>query len=156
MGNHGIRLNGHKNTVDCKPVAMPVPAKVRIPLALLGANTSTFLVQKGDEVAVGQPVATQGQGIGVPVYASVSGKVAGIETVRLASGAIVDAVVIESDGRQTPWEGIKPPVVEDLKSFLEAVRQSGVVGLGGAGFPTWVKLNAEVEYLIINGSECAW
>ena len=154
MGNHGIRLNGHKNTVDCKPVAMPVPAKVRIPLALLGANTSTFLVQKGDEVAVGQPVATQGQGIGVPVYASVSGKVAGIETVRLASGAIVDAVVIESDGRQTPWEGIKPPVVEDLKSFLEAVRQSGVVGLGGAGFPTWVKLNAEVEYLIINGSEC--
>ena len=58
----GIRLAGHKNTASCTPVQMPVPARVRIPLSLLGANTSTILVKKGDTVAVGQPIATQGQG----------------------------------------------------------------------------------------------
>jgi len=154
MGIHGVRLDGHKNTVNCTPVEMPIPEKVRLPLALLGANTSAFLVKKGDEVAVGQPVADQGKGIGVPVYASVSGTVAGIEKLRLTNGAIVDTLVITPDGKQTVWEGVKAPTVTDRKSFLEAVRQSGMVGLGGAGFPTWVKLDAEVEYLIVNGSEC--
>ncbi len=154
MGIHGVRLDGHKNTVNCTPVEMPIPEKVRLPLALLGANTSTFLVKKGDEVAVGQPVADQGKGIGVPVYASVSGTVAGIEKLRLTSGAVVDTLVITTDGKQTVWEGVKAPTVTDRQSFLEAVRQSGLVGLGGAGFPTWVKLDAQVEYLIINGSEC--
>ena len=84
MGIHGVRLDGHKNTVNCTPVEMPLPEKVCLPLALLGANTSTFLVKKGDEVAVGQPVADQGKGIGVPIYASVSGTVAGIEKLRQA------------------------------------------------------------------------
>ncbi len=154
MSIQGVRLDGHKNTVNCTPVEMPTPEKVRLPLALLGSNTSTFLVQKGDEVAVGQPVASEGQGIGVPIYASVSGTVSGIEKVRMTSGATVDALVITADGKQTVWEGVKPPVVTDKESFLNAVRKSGMVGLGGAGFPTWVKLNAEVDYLIVNGSEC--
>ncbi len=154
MGNHGVRLREHKNTVSCTPVVMPAPQQVRIPLALLGSDTSAFLVKKGDEVAVGQPIATQGQGIGVPLYASVSGTVTGTETIRLASGQSVEALVIASDGKQTPWEGIAPPKVTDLKSFLEAVRTCGLVGLGGAGFPTWVKLGAQVDTLIINGSEC--
>ena len=154
MGIHGVRLDGHKNTVNCTPVEMPIPEKVCLPLALLGANTSTILVKKGDEVAVGQPIADQGKGIGVPVYASVSGTVAGIEKLRLTNGSMVDAVVITTDGKQTVWEGVKAPSVTDRQSFLDAVRQSGMVGLGGAGFPTWVKLNAEVDRLIINGSEC--
>ena len=141
MGIHGVRLDGHKNTVNCTPVEMPLPEKVCLPLALLGANTSTFLVKKGDEVAVGQPVADQGKGIGVPIYASVS-------------GAVVDALVITPDGKQTVWEGVKAPTVSDRQSFLAAVRQSGLVGLGGAGFPTWVKLDAQVDHLIVNGSEC--
>lgn len=62
--------------------------------------------------------------------------------------------MIASDGKQTVWEGVKPPEVPDAPSFLEAIRNSGLVGLGGAGFPTWVKLNASVDRLIINGSEC--
>ncbi len=154
MGNHGVRLPERKNTASCTPVVMPAPQQVRIPLSLLGSDTGAFLVKKGDEVAVGQPIANQGQGIGVPLYASVSGTVTGTETVRLVSGQSVQALVIASDGKQTPWEGIAPPKVTDLKSFLEAVRACGLVGLGGAGFPTWVKLGAQVDTLILNGSEC--
>ena len=150
----GIRLAGRKNTASCTPVQMTVPARVRIPLSLLGANTSTILVKKGDTVAVGQPIATQGQGIGVPMYASVSGTVEGIESLRMPNGSIVDCIVIASDGQQTVWDGIEVPKVTNMQELLDAVRKSGLVGLGGAGFPTWVKLNATVDRLIINGSEC--
>lgn len=150
----GIFVAANKNTANCTPVELKVPPRVRLPLALLGTNSSSFTVKKGDTVAVGQPISTYGSGIGVPLHATVSGTVEGIEKLRLATGYVVDSLVIASDGKQTVWEGVKPPEVPDAPSFLEAIRNSGLVGLGGAGFPTWVKLNASVDRLIINGSEC--
>jgi len=74
------------------------------------------------------------------------------------NGAFVDAVRIQSDGLMTVDESVKPPVVTDIDSFIAAVRESGIVGLGGAGFPTAVKLAAEkkgaIDTVVINGAEC--
>jgi hypothetical protein len=112
----------------------------------------------GDEVKVGQLIAEPGGFVSSPIYASVSGKVKKIDDILGSAGQFMQAVVIESDGQQTPYEGITPPVVTNLQEFLAAVRDSGVVGLGGAGFPTAVKLTvkdlSQIEYVIINGAEC--
>jgi len=116
------------------------------------------MVNVGDIVAVGQPIGEPGGFVGAPIHASVSGKVTAIEDMMNAMGSMTKAVVIESDGLQTVWEGVKPPEVTDTASFLAAVRASGLVGLGGAGFPTSVKLSvkdpSQVDYLLINGAEC--
>ncbi len=115
-------------------------------------------VKVGDIVAVGQPIGEPGGFVSAPIHASVSGKVVAVEDMLNAMGSMVKAVVIESDGLQTVWEGVKPPEVTDTESFLAAVRASGLVGLGGAGFPASVKLAvkdpAQVDYLLINGAEC--
>lgn len=70
----------------------------------------------------------------------------------------METVVIESDGKQEPLEGIHPPKLDTMQDFLDAVRASGLVGLGGAGFPTVVKLTVknleQVKAIIINGAEC--
>lgn len=77
---------------------------------------------------------------------------------RVANGSFAKAVVIESDGEQAVSETVVPPVVETYEQFTAALRASGLVGLGGAGFPTTVKFSvkdpSKVEYLLINGAEC--
>jgi electron transport complex protein RnfC len=118
---------------------------------------ATVLVQVGDLVRVGTKIGESGGFVSAPVYSSVSGKVVKIHDFLLAGGNTTQAVVIESDGQMTPDEAICPPVVDSRDSFIAAVRDSGVVGLGGAGFPAHVKLNvdpARIEHLIINGAEC--
>ena len=114
-------------------------------------------VKVGDPVKVGTLIAEAGGPLSAPVHSSVSGKVAKITDILLADGRTVSAVVIESDGEMTPDENIVPPVIDSRESFIEAVKNSGIVGLGGAGFPTYFKLNvdpAKIEYLIVNGAEC--
>ena len=115
------------------------------------------VVNIGDTVKVGTLIAEAGGAVSAPVHASVSGKVAKIVDFLLADGRTVPAVVIESDGLMTPDENIAPPVIDSRESFIEAVKNSGIVGLGGAGFPTHFKLNADpakIEYLVVNGAEC--
>ena len=115
-------------------------------------------VKVGDEVKVGQKIAEADGSVSSPVHASVSGKVKKIENILLSSGRTVSAVRIESDGLMTPCEDIKAPTYSDVDGFLAAVRESGLVGLGGAGFPTAVKLSAlksgKIDTLVINGAEC--
>ncbi len=114
-------------------------------------------VKVGDEVKVGQLVGEAGAGLSSPVYASVSGKVKKIDELVALNGAHIQAVVIESDGEQTVCEDIRPPKVDSREEFLAAVKNSGIVGLGGAGFPTYVKLSADVskiDTIVVNGAEC--
>ena len=96
--------------------------------------------------------------VSAPVHATISGTVKAIKPVRIVNGNMVNAVVIESDGEMALSEDVKPPVIETKQDFLNAVRASGLVGLGGAGFPTHVKLafkeDAGVDTLIINAAEC--
>ena len=87
-----------------------------------------------------------------------SGKVTAIGEVKLPNGSVSKAVTIESDGEMRLWEGIKPPKVETREDLIKAVRDSGLVGLGGAGFPTHVKLNfppdKNIDTLVVNAAEC--
>ena len=152
------RIPHHKNTAEMSAVRMTPPSEVLIPtLQHIGAP-ATPVVKAGDEVKVGQLIAEPSGYVSSPIYASVSGKVVKVEDYLRPDGRTVPAIRISSDGLMTPHEGITPPEVTDLDSFVEAVRASGVVGLGGAGFPTSVKLDAakkgEIKTIVINGAEC--
>jgi len=115
-------------------------------------------VAKGDQVYVGTVVGKAGGFVSADIHSGVSGTVAEITTITAPNGAKQTAVVITPDGEQKLDPSIAPPQVTDLKSFQDAVRASGLVGLGGAGFPTAVKLAPknldEIDTLLINGAEC--
>ena len=154
---HGVHVPHRKNTAECVPTRMPPPAMVTIPMSMNIGKPATPVVKAGDEVKVGQRIGEAGGFVSSPVYSGVSGKVKKIDKMLLFHGAVCDAVVIETDGAQTPYEDLKAPEVTDFDSFLGAVRDSGVVGLGGAGFPTSVKLKVDpdkVDFICINGAEC--
>ena len=154
----GVHAPHRKNTAGCKPVVMPPPATVTIPAVMHIGRPAKFTVKAGDTVKVGQLIAEADGAVSAPIHASVSGTVKKIDTVLLAGGARVPAVLIESDGKMEPSETVTPPAVTDRASFLAALRASGIVGLGGAGFPTAVKLDikdpARCDTVLINGAEC--
>ena len=154
----GVRVPHRKNTAECETAAMPVPEKVILAMTQhLGAPCEPT-VQVGDAVAVGQVIGDTDAPLSAPIHASVSGTVSAITTLLLPGGRSTAAVVIDADGEQRVHESVQPPVVNDRADFLRAVRAAGLVGLGGAGCPTHVKLNPknldEVDTLIINAAEC--
>ncbi len=152
----GIRLKHRKNTENSATVEFPLPKKVRIPMSMNMGAACQPLVKVGDEVKVGQKIGDTDVPFSVPIHSGVSGKVTAVGDYRTAMGAVCKIVEIETDGQQTVSEEVKPPVVTDRDSFLKAVRESGACGLGGAGFPTHIKLNPKnpIDTLIINGAEC--
>ena len=153
----GVHAPHRKNTADCAPKRMPVPAVVTIPMSMNIGAPAKPVVKPGDEVKVGQLIAEAGGFVSSPIYSSVSGKVKKLDEVLMSSGQNCQAIVIESDGEQAVAETVAPPQVDSMESFIAAVRSSGVVGLGGAGFPTAVKLNVtpgKVDFICINGAEC--
>ena len=147
-----------KNTADSMPVRMPPPAEVLIPTVMHIGAPATPIVAEGEPVFVGQKIAEAGGYVSAPIHASVSGTVKGIESIMRSDGRTVPAIRIESDGNMTPYKDLSVPAVTDFDSFSAAVRESGAVGLGGAGFPTSVKLDGErkglIRTVIINGAEC--
>ena len=151
-------LPHRKNTASMAPVRMPAPAEVILPVEQHIGGAAEPVVKVGDEVKVGQVIASAPCLVSSPIHASVSGKVKKIDTYLRSNGRKVAAIVIESDGLMTPYEGIAAPEVTDLDSFIAAVSASGVVGLGGAGFPTAAKLEgakkSAVDTVILNGAEC--
>ena len=158
MKLHGIKVPHKKNTANCVPVRLSVPETVRIPMSMHIGKPAKVAVKHGDTVKVGQLIGEADGFISAPVHSSVSGTVAKIEEMTLSNGAKGQCVVIDTDGEQAVFEGVKPPEVHDLDSFTEAVRQSGAVGLGGAGFPTFVKLSvkdlSKLDAVVINAAEC--
>ena len=153
----GVHAPHCKNTAGCAPEIIPVPPEVVLPMSMHIGAPSKPVVKPGDEVKVGQLVAEASGFVSSPVYASVSGKVRSIDAFEGAAGARTTAIVITADGLQTLYDGLKPPVVTNTDEFINAVRDSGAVGLGGAGFPTAVKLKVEpgsIDTVIINGAEC--
>ena len=155
---NSINAGHYKHTAGCATEVMPVPASVRISMSQNIGAPCQPLVKKGDTVLVGQKIGDTDAFLHVPVHSSVSGKVTGIETQRNAMGGMDTLVCIETDGQQTMDPDIKPPVVTNHKEFVDAIKASGLVGLGGASFPTWLKFNPKdldgVKVLIINGAEC--
>ncbi|MEG1178905.1 MAG: electron transport complex subunit RsxC, partial [Oscillospiraceae bacterium] len=96
--------------------------------------------------------------VSAPIHATISGKVTAIGTAKIANGTMVPSVTIESDGEMRLYEGLEAPKINSREDLVKAVRNSGLVGLGGAGFPTHVKLgfkqDSGVDTLIINAAEC--
>ena len=148
----------NKNTADMSPIRMEPPKEVLIPTIQHIGAPATPIVKVGDEVKVGQLIAEASGYVSSNIHSSVSGKVTKIDSYLRNDGKTIPAIRIESDGLMTPADGLTPPDVTDIASLVEAVKASGIVGLGGAGFPTSVKLDAikqgKINTVVINGAEC--
>ena len=118
------------------------------------------IVKKGDAVLKGQMIAEAGGFVSAPVHASVSGTVKAIEQRFNPTGTKTDCIVIENDGKytETEYEPVKPLGEMSREEILEKIGNAGIVGMGGAGFPTRVKLSPKepdkIEYVIANCAEC--
>jgi len=150
---------GHfKNTAGCATEIMPVPDIVKINMSQHIGAPCKPLVSKGDHVLVGQLIGDVDAFVSAPIHSSVSGTVKAIETQRGAMGGQETLVVIETDKKQEMDPNIAIPQVSNLQEFVAEVRKSGLVGLGGASFPTHIKYNPknidDVHVLIVNGAEC--
>ena len=155
---HGAEVPHEKRTSNLETVVMPLPSKIVLSMSQHIGAPATPAVAKGDQVYVGSVVGKAGGFVSSDIHSGVSGTVDSITTITGSNGAPQTAVVIIPDGEQKVDPSIAPPTVTDLKSFQDAVRASGLVGLGGAGFPTAVKLAPknldEIDTLLINGAEC--
>ena len=153
-----IHVHHYKHTAGCATEVMPVPDVVKISMSQHIGAPCKPLVKKGDYVKVGQLLGDTEAFVSAPIHSSVSGTVTGIEEVRSANGGKDTLVVIETDKLQEVYEGIEVPVANDLPEFVKAIRASGLVGLGGASFPTHIKFNPKnidaVHTLIVNAAEC--
>ena len=146
---------------DKETQVFPEPDIVVIPMSQHIGAPCNPLVKKGDPVTVGQKIGDN-QGLCVPVHASVSGKVKAVEMRAHTSGTTVMSVVIENDHLDTLCEDIKPRTQEEVdalspEELIGIIREGGIVGMGGATFPTHVKLSGgigKVDTVIINAGEC--
>lgn len=154
----GVKVPHRKHTAGSLPIRIKTPAEVCISTSMNIGAPAIPAVKPGDTVKVGQIIATAGGYVSAHVHASVSGKVKRIDDIITVNSTTVKAIVIESDGENTLYQELTPPQVTDLPSFIDAVAASGVVGLGGAAFPTAVKLNVKdisaVKEIVLNGAEC--
>ena len=155
---NSIRVSHEKHTAGCATEKMAVPETVCISMAQHIGAPCKPLVAKGDHVKVGQKIGDTEAFVSAPIHSSVSGTVKEISSMRSMAGGEDQVIIIETDGKQEVSEDIAPPVIESQKDFVAALRASGLVGLGGAAFPTHIKFNPknldEVDTLIVNGAEC--
>lgn len=156
LGN--THIPHRKKTSESSPVKMSSPGEVLLPVSQHIGAPATPIVKVGDEVKVGQLIAKSEAYVSASIHAPVSGKVVKIEDYLLYNGKTVPAIRIASDGLMTVSDEITPPQVTDFESFIEAVKKSGLVGLGGAGFPTAVKLDGAkkgtIHTIVVNIAEC--
>ena len=135
------------------------PAEVVIPMSMHFGAPCSPLVKVGDTVKVGQKIG-EFRGLGAPIHASVSGKVKAVEPRPYSMGGNMMAVVIENDFQDTLSEEVVAPADPDaltVEEMIEAVKNAGIVGMGGATFPTHVKISGgigKVDTVIINAAEC--
>jgi electron transport complex protein RnfC len=160
----GIHPPGNKHLSRDKAIAQStLPERLYLPLSQHIGEPAKPIVAVGDKVAKGQPVAAASGPVSAPIHASTSGTVVAIEDhpIPHPSGLAAPCLIIESDGEDRWFEELEP--VADFTTIpaneiRERVRLAGIVGLGGAAFPTSIKLNPgqgkEVDELVLNGAEC--
>ena len=140
-------------------VAFPAPETAVFPLSMHLGAPATACVAVGDYVKVGQKIAEASGFISAPVHSSVSGTVVAIEDRPHANRGTCPAIVIANDGKNELHESVKPnKSVDELTpdEIIEIVKNAGIVGMGGAGFPTYVKLKPgkPIEAVLVNACEC--
>ncbi|MFH1440839.1 MAG: electron transport complex subunit RsxC [Candidatus Omnitrophota bacterium] len=157
-----VKLEEHKSLSEHKAIEkMPVPAKVYIPLSQHLGKPCVSLVKSGDQVLVGQKIASLEAKIFAPIHSSVSGKVLGIQNYPHPVLGQAQAIVIENDGQDSrlssfvlrPSQEIDALTSEQIRNI---VFEAGIVGMGGASFPTYIKLTPPkpLQTMIVNGAEC--
>ncbi|NIM91195.1 MAG: electron transport complex subunit RsxC [Candidatus Aminicenantes bacterium] len=159
---HGIHPDESKQLTADKPLeTMPPPEKVFIPLLQHFGSPAEPLVNKGDEVSLGQKIGEGKTLFSASVHSSVSGKVLAVDHYLHPGGNMVPAVTIANDGADRslfPEKETKDPISLSPEEIREKVKEAGIVGLGGAAFPTSVKLtppkDKPIDTIIINGCEC--
>lgn len=158
----GVHTPGYKGLTNRKPIIKAnAPKVVYIPLLQHIGSPCEAIVKVGDHVKVGQKIGESKAFVSAPVHSSVSGVVKDISMQYTPSGIKANFVIIESDGLNELHESIKPKgSLEDLspKEIVDIIRESGITGMGGAGFPTHVKLSPppekKIDTFILNGAEC--
>lgn len=156
----GIHVDEHKNTAGVSTEMLPPPSEVSIPLSQHIGAPAHALVKPGDRVLVGQKIGDV-DGLGCPVHASVSGTVKALTEVFTPMGKKIENIVVENDFLDEISPDVKP-VEKKLSEFtaeeiIERVREAGIVGMGGASFPTYAKIESAIgkaHTLIINCAEC--
>ena len=156
----GVHPHDMKAATNEKAIEqLPAPAQVVIPMSQHFGAPCTPLVKAGDHVKVGQKIG-EFRGLGAPIHASVSGTVKAVEPRPYSMGGNMMSVVIDNDGQDEVSEEVQAPANPDTLSvdeMVEIVKNAGIVGMGGATFPTHVKISGgigKVDTVIINGAEC--
>ena len=157
----GKHIHDFKELTNSKPINFGfVPKIVTIPLSQHSGAPATCLVSKNDLVKVGQKIGEASAFISANVHSSVSGKVKSIDEIMTATGVMCQGVTIENDGLDELGYEEKNLTIDEVSAtdIIGAIKEAGIVGLGGAGFPTHVKLTARegqvTDYIIINCAEC--
>ena len=152
-------VEGKEPTEHKDLVVFPAPTTAVFPLSMHLGAPATAIVQVGDYVKVGQKIAEASGFISAPIHSSVSGTVVAIEDRPHANRGTCPAIVIESDGKAELHESVKPnKPLEELTpdEIVGIVKEAGIVGMGGAGFPTYVKLKPgkPIDAVLVNACEC--
>ena len=157
----GIHPNDGKALAKDRAIQDVLPTNQLVyPLSQHIGAPANPIVQAGDSVLKGQKIAEANGFVSAPIYASVSGTVKGIEKHFTPTGSKVDCIVIENDGEYRETEYAPAKALDELskEEILQLIGEAGIVGLGGAGFPTKVKLSPKnpesIEFIIANGAEC--
>ena len=153
----GVHPPQCKEARDFACVSIAPPQRVKIPLNMHIGGPCRPVVAAGDHVYVGTLIG-DGQGLYAPIHASISGTVVSTDEEKLPTGQTAPVVRIESDGKMEADPALAAPTYGTREEFIDCVRASGMVGLGGASFPTWFKMRApegkRFEVLVVNGMEC--
>lgn len=151
---------GFKSATNTKPIeAMPAPDQVILPVSMHIGAPAKPIVKVGDIVDMGQPIAEAGGFVSAPVHATVSGKVIAVEPRLHQNGSKVMSIVIENDKEDRLHESVHPYDFATMtnEERIECIRSAGMVGHGGATFPTHVKIQSGIgkcDTIIVNGAEC--
>ena len=156
----GVHPHDMKAATNEKAIQqLPPPPEVVIPMSMHFGAPCTPTVRKGDRVKIGQKIG-EFRGLGAPIHASVSGTVKAVEPRPYSMGGNMMSVVITNDFQDELSEEVQAPADPDalsVEEMVEAVKNAGIVGMGGATFPTHVKISSgigKVDTVIINGAEC--
>ena len=158
----GIHPYEGKELSENQPIEVLMPkGELVYPVSQHIGAPAKPLVKKGDQVLIGQKIAEAGGFVSANVICSVSGTVKAVEPRRMANGSMVNSIIVENDGEYRAIEGMgedRNPSSLSKDEILGIVKEAGIVGLGGAGFPTHVKLApkdpSKIDYVIVNGAEC--
>lgn len=157
----GIHPYDGKDLSKDKPILQVLPkGELVYPLSQHIGAPAKPIVQKGDRVLTGQKIAESGGFVSAPIYATVSGTVKAIEQRRVVTGDSIMSIIVENDGlyEEVSFYPVSPLDKLTKEEIIEGVKEAGIVGMGGAGFPTFIKLSPKepekIDYVIANCAEC--